>query len=276
MRILGSFIVLLLPGTIAALLHCRRDKPFSPGRCAALWAVYTFIIDWLLCLAKLIRGHAGENIFESFSTVGGIVKYGALAVVLAVALAFALPYVRLGSKKPLTAGPAEKNDNGFSCGKRKHCGTFCKQSLLALLFLIPAVILTAVIGANSPSAAGNGADSIATAFSISGDCIYDANGVQVYYDGSFLYFAADDGTDTNYKFTLHIYQNGTTFDNRDFWYNDTAEPTSDGGDAVRIDLGEYSGISKISFGQYYCDSSTSQYVNLWSAELHMTEKGFMA
>lgn len=146
---IGAFILLFLPGSISARLHNMRRKADASLSYVTLWAVYSFIIDWLLCFVKMIRGHAAPSVQESFSSVGTIVKYGVLAGGLAVILPFIWQCLRKASIVYKKIDGQASLDSQNSKEENHSDTSYIKQILLSLLFIIPAIILAVIICANN-------------------------------------------------------------------------------------------------------------------------------
>ena len=90
MNHLITALVLLLPGAGAASLHnwLQNGSKGQKQSLLILWASYTLIIDWVLCMFKLLDGWGECDVVDSFFTVKSFVAYSLLAIVLA----FLFPY----------------------------------------------------------------------------------------------------------------------------------------------------------------------------------------
>ncbi len=88
---LVAAIVLFFPGVIAAARHnhIRKKARNQTESFLILWAGYTLIIDWILCMFKLLDGRGEWDVADGFRTVKSFATYS----LLAIALAFLLPYL---------------------------------------------------------------------------------------------------------------------------------------------------------------------------------------
>lgn len=79
-------LVLLLPGAGAAGLHnwLQNGSKGQKQSLLILWASYTLIIDWVLCMFKLLDGWGEWDVVDGFCTVKSFVAYSLLAIVLAL------------------------------------------------------------------------------------------------------------------------------------------------------------------------------------------------
>lgn len=80
---ISTALILLIPGALAALWHCRMKNVRVTVRILSLWAVYAFVITWLLCFIKMLRGWGEWNISDGFSSAKSFVVYGGLALFIA-------------------------------------------------------------------------------------------------------------------------------------------------------------------------------------------------
>ncbi|MFH1879263.1 MAG: hypothetical protein ABIK64_00555 [Bacillota bacterium] len=86
MRLVAPVLLLLLPGALAAHLHRRLKGQPASLKQLAVFAVYTLILDAVLCGFKLLRGAALANFWDWFSPPLSFSFYLAAACFMALAL----------------------------------------------------------------------------------------------------------------------------------------------------------------------------------------------
>ena len=85
-------ILLLAPGFLASSIYCReRGIPLRSVDFLVHTVTFVFLIDVFVIGASYLRGHGAAPIESMFWTIASHVKFGALALVAAIAF----PYVLL-------------------------------------------------------------------------------------------------------------------------------------------------------------------------------------
>ena len=97
MQYLIAAVLLLIPGALAAALHCRLKGQKKSPRWLAVYAAYTLLIGGALCGFKLLRGASLSGLFSWFAPPLSFAFYGAAACAMAVVLP--LLYVLLTERR---------------------------------------------------------------------------------------------------------------------------------------------------------------------------------
>ncbi len=94
-------VLMLVPGLVSAAIYCRaKGIPMASLGFLFHWLVSVFLVNAFVIGADVLRSHGTAPLESMFSAVALLTKYGALALLTAVALPYAVLLVESLFRKP--------------------------------------------------------------------------------------------------------------------------------------------------------------------------------